>query len=76
MGTALLSKNVITEAQNILLKGIYELEGHLHFHLVDGTLVVDWIMNGAFPEFSSFTYEIIPSGSWNSMVSSSPPPLF
>ena len=38
MGAALLGENIITEAQNVLLKGIHELEGYLHLHPVDGGL--------------------------------------
>ena len=45
MGAALLGENIITEAQNVLLKGIHELEGYLHLHPVDGAFIIDWIVN-------------------------------
>ena len=44
MGAALLGKDVVAEAQYILLKCVHELDGGLHLHLVHGSLEIDGVV--------------------------------
>ena len=45
MGAAFLGKNRIAESQNILLKGIHKLKGHLDLHFIQNSLEVDGIVD-------------------------------
>ena len=44
MGAALLGKDVVAEAQYILLKCVHELDGGLHLHLVHGPLEINGVV--------------------------------
>ena len=55
MGAALLGENVVAEAKDIFLKGIYELNAGFYLDLVYYTLKIDGVMDRCFPAFNSFT---------------------
>ena len=48
MGAALLGKNIVAEAQNIFLKGIYKLNGNLHLDFIYFTFKINRVMNRVF----------------------------
>ena len=48
MGAALLGENVVAEAKDIFLKGIYELYAGFYLDLVYYTLKIDGVMDRCF----------------------------
>ena len=48
MGAALLGENIITEAKDILLEGIYKLDGCLNLYPVYLSFKINGLMNGSF----------------------------
>ena len=49
MGAAFLGEDVVAEAQNVLFKGVHELEGRLYLDIFNGSFKIYRLMDRFFP---------------------------